>query len=311
MNGLSLSREYLQRALPSLREQFPREYARMAAGLAGNGSECFGYDDEISRDHDWGVDFFLWVSEQDRDSAGAIGDWKLRFLETHPPSFPRTRSEYGARVGVMTAGDFYRSLIGVPGCPRTLDEWRRVPEENLAMAVNGEVFFDNAGEFTAPREALLKFYPDDLRLKRLSYRCMALAQTGQYNFDRVAKRRDWVTVRTVLSRFTDSAIAAVFLLNRRYRPYYKWAFRAMTELPILGGKAGEILTRAALTPGFDAPRLETLRADLEALCALVAAELRRQGLSRSDDEFLTAQGEELRAQISDELLRSLPAQYEI
>jgi hypothetical protein len=85
----------------------------------------------------------------------------------------------------------------------------------------------------------------------------------------------------------------------------------MTELPILGGKVGESLTRVATAPGFDAPRLETLRAELEALCALVAAELRRQGLSRSDDWFLTTQGEELRALISDEFLRSLPAQYEI
>ena len=31
--------------------------------------------------------------------------------------------------------------------------------------------------------------------------------------------------------FVKHAMAAVFLLNRRYMPYYKWSFRALRELP--------------------------------------------------------------------------------
>jgi hypothetical protein len=57
MKGLELSRQYFTDvAEPLLKRDFPALYPRLAAGLAGNGSECFGYDDEISRDHDWGID---------------------------------------------------------------------------------------------------------------------------------------------------------------------------------------------------------------------------------------------------------------
>jgi hypothetical protein len=307
---LRLSRDYFESiALPSLRAELPELLPHLAAGLVGNGSECFGYDDEISRDHDWGVDFFVWVT--DNAQVPALAEWKRKLFENHPPEFPRTRSEYGARVTVQTCGEFYADLLGVSDVPRTLTEWRRAPEENFAMATNGAVFLDNAGEFTRIRDELLAYYPEDLRRKRISYRCMALAQTGQYNLDRCVRRGDFVTARTVLARFTDSAIAMAFLLNRRYRPYYKWAFRATRDLPTLGGALAPLLQSIAAAPNFNGAAYAELQRDIAAVCELIAAELRAQGLAASDDWFLTAQGEEVRASIEDEFLRGLPAQVEV
>lgn len=55
MKGLELSRKYVEEIyLPFLKEEFPELLERMAIGLAGEGSECFGFDDEISMDHDFG-----------------------------------------------------------------------------------------------------------------------------------------------------------------------------------------------------------------------------------------------------------------
>jgi hypothetical protein len=310
VNALTLSRAYFEAvALPSLRARFPELLPSLAAGLVGNGSECFGFDDEISRDHDWGVDFFVWVPESLRAQLPNLAAWKQDLLAARPPDFPRTRSEYGARVGVETVGDFYKSLVGAPEGPQTLAEWIAAPEENLAMSVNGAVFLDNAGEFTRIRARLLGFMPEDLRMKRLSYRCMTLAQAGQYNFDRSLRRGDLVAARAALSRFTDAAIETVFLLNRRYCPYYKWRFRAMLELGAPASALADdlrLLADAKLSTEPDAAR-----AAIERVCKILAQTLRQAGLCASDGDFLTTQGEELRARITTPALRDLPAQYSI
>jgi len=312
MNGLELSRQYFfDVAEPELRGKFSGIYPRLAAGLIGNGSECFGFDDEISRDHDWGVDFFLWTANEDENMIPTLQAWKDRLFDDHPPEFARTRSEYGARIGVMTCGGFYASLIGAPEGPQTIHEWIRAPEENIAMCVNGRVFVDGSGEFTKTREYILGYYPEDIRRKKIAAKCMALAQTGQYNHERTARRRDWVTLRTVVSRFTDNAIAMSFLLNKAYRPYYKWAFRALGDLPILGAQTARYLLLIAEAGGFDDESFSKRQLYISELCALFVRELNAQGLSGSDDWFLSTHGEEVMRTIEDNSLRALPAQFEI
>lgn len=312
MGCLELSRAFfLQYAQPELEQKFPQWAPHVAAGLVGNGSECFGYDDEISKDHDWGIDFYLWVTEEKREAIPVLAAWKRNLLERHPEVERRQQSAYGAQVGVSTVDDYYRRLIGFPRGPETIAQWRAVPQENLAMAVNGAVFRDPAGQFTAVRAHLLEHhYPRDLRLKKIAAKCMAIAQTGQYNFDRCRKRRDWVTLRTVLARFQSETIALVFLLNRVFQPYYKWEFRRMTELPILGERIGSGLRELAERSGLNELELDRQKAVIMEICAQLKGELRRQGLSDSDDWFLASHGESVQSRIGDVRLRSLPAQFE-
>jgi len=309
--AMELSRAFFEETVkPALFKDFPDEYPRIAAGLVGNGSECFGYDDEISRDHDWGIDFFLWLSDEDRRLIEQLNEWKRALFERHPEKPLRRRSEYGAFVGAVTVGDFYAGLIGFPEGPKTVQEWRAVPQENLALAVNGEVFTDPLGRFTATREYLQRFFPEPLRLKKIAARCMAIAQTGQYNLRRSRTREDWVTFRTVLSRFTDEAAGLVFLLNRVYKPYYKWVWRRMKELPILGELiAGELLALAELS-GLDDETFKKQEDCISRICASLISELRRQGLSNSNDWFLATHGEQVQALINDGFLSRLPPQYE-
>ena len=311
MKGMDLSWAYFQNTvLPRLESDHPELLPRLAAGLVGNGSDCFGFDDELSRDHDWGADYFLWLPEELADRREELEDWRQRVFRDSPPCVLRVRSDYGARIGVQTVGEFYSSLLGAAEGPETPIQWLGVPEENLAMAVNGEVFMDREGSFTRVREKLKMHYPEDVRRKKLAAKCMAIAQTGQYNFMRMAKREDWVTVRAVLSRFTDAVIGAVFLINRRYRPYYKWAWRALYGLPVMGAETAQALREIAVSPVLSASELELQSERIEAVCAKLLEALRRcEGVNTKQD-FLIDAGEQLQASIHDELLRSLPANYE-
>ena len=53
MNGLELAAAYFEEyGRPMLESEFPQLLPYLAVGLVGSGSECFGFDDDISRDHD-------------------------------------------------------------------------------------------------------------------------------------------------------------------------------------------------------------------------------------------------------------------
>ena len=48
MKGMELARSYYEQYGDQIRGMFPQYADRMAFGLVGEGSECYGYDDDIS-----------------------------------------------------------------------------------------------------------------------------------------------------------------------------------------------------------------------------------------------------------------------
>jgi hypothetical protein len=310
--ALELSRQYfLDIALPQLRESFPDLFPRLACGLVGNGSERFGFDDQYSIDHDWGIDFYIWLGEEDRHFIPRLEQWKDNLFKQNPPSVLAKLSKYCIKPGAQTIAEFYQQLIGVSGIPQTVGDWTKAPEENFAMAVNGAVFYDGTGQFSAIRHELLRYYPDDIRLKKMAAICMKIAQSGQYNYKRMAKRGDWVTAAIALARFVEAAMQLALAINRVYRPYYKWLYRATCDLPRLGATLVAPLKRLASDSSNNSAATETKLADIEQISILLADELRLQGLVKSEDNYMATLGEELQASISHSGLRNLPITFEL
>lgn len=234
MTGLELSRAYWEAfGAPMIREQFPEYEEIIAAALTGSGSECYGFDDEVSRDHDYEPGFCLFIPGEE------IVDRRTAFLLERayaklPGEFEGFRRQKlqpvgGQRHGVFRIDDYFTEKIGCPVEEMTMEQWLRLPEYALAEAVNGEVFRDKAELLTDCRKAL-RDMPEDARRKRLAGRLLLMAQSGQYNYQRCLKHGETGAAQLAVGEFVKNTLSAVFLLNRAYMPYYKWCFRALRAL---------------------------------------------------------------------------------
>ena len=283
MKGLEEARRFYEDfGAAMLRERFPDAEERIAVGLAGRGSECFGFDDEVSRDHDFEQGFCLWLTDADDI---LIGEELARAYQALPRRGPARRSRLGeANRGPRRIGFFYRPYLGSESAPRDWRQWMSLPSWALAEATNGEVFRDDLGVFSDIRETLLHGMPEDVRKKKLAARLIAMAQSGQYNYARCLRHGEEGAATLALAEFVREACGAIYLLNRAHMPYYKWALRGLEQLPLLA-EMREPLS-FLLTADNDADGQRVKQGVAEDICASVIAELRAQGLSDGGWDFL-------------------------
>lgn len=305
-DGLSLSRLFFEASLPILRKRIPDIMAHAAAGLVGEGSDCLGMDDDISRDHDWGPGFCLWIpdalfhAEHDRIEQ-AMTELPASF-HGYPTRMAKDRRM--GRTGPFPMMGFYQRFLGMDHVPCNWREWMSIPEYHLCSCTNGAVFLDEAGEFSAIRKTLLDYYPEDVRLKKIAARCMIMAQAGQYNLPRCLQRGNAVAAMLAAARFSEAALSMVFLLNRCYMPFYKWAGRMAETLPVLGWNTVSTLGVLARTPWNSQEEGMEAVQTVEELCSLIAGELRNQHLCDVHDNWLWEAGPLVQMNVSDPELRS-------
>lgn len=306
MKGLELARAYWEQCgNPMLQTDFPELLPLVAAGLTGAGSECFGFDDEVSKDHDFEPGFCLFLPGED------VVDRRTAFLLERacaklPGTFmgvsrPLMMPAGGNRHGVLRTGEYFLDKVGAADGNLSLEQWLSIPEHLLAEAVNGEIFHDGLGEVTAIRRRLSR-YPEDVRRKKLSGRLWLMAQSGLYNYPRCLSHGETGAAQLAAVEFVDHAMAAVFLLNDAYRPYYKWSFRAMRALPRLSLLAE--LLEYLLTTGNDGDMAGEKLKVMEGIAKDVIAELRRQGLSRAAGDVLEAHARSVNDGITNPDLRN-------
>lgn len=287
MNGIELSRAYYESfGATMLTEKFPALLPLIAVGICGSGSECFGYDDELSRDHDFEPGFMIFLPGED------VVDRRTAFLlerayDALPKEFcgvkrQRVKPVGGARRGVFRTSEFFSAKAGSADGTFSLSEWLAIPDYVRAEATNGEIFFDGAGEVSEIRRRILDM-PEDARRKRLAGNLITMAQAGQYSYSRCLAHGESGAAQLALTEFVQSAMRAAFLLGKRPMPYYKWSFRALRELCRLGGCADmlEYLISSDNSPQNAVRKEETVTG----LCDAVAAEVEAQGIAGRDSEL--------------------------
>lgn len=282
MNGIELSEKYYETyGKPMLEEQFPEILPYLACGICGSGSECFGYDDAVSQDHDYEPGFIIFLPGED------VIDRRTAFLLERayaklPKEFMGLKRSLmapagGARHGVIRTEDFFLEKTGTKDGVLTIRQWLDTPEQSLAEAVNGKIFTDPCGEVSRIREGL-HYFPENIRRKKLAGQLLLMAQAGQYNYQRCLKHGETAAAQMAVFEFVKSTMSAIFLLNGVYQPYYKWSFRALRQLERLSLDA-EVM-EYLITSDNDENAEEKYRA-IEDIASDVIDELAEQGLTKA------------------------------
>ncbi len=309
MKGLELSEKFWEQCgEPLLREEFSALLPHIAVGLAGSGSECFGFDDTLSQDHDFEPGFCIFLPDEDTvDRRNAF------LLERAYAKLPRefmgfTRQPLspvgGNRHGVLRLSEFLQEKTGRADGRLSGQDWFFIPEQSLAEATNGRVFHDGDGRFTAVRKHLA-YFPEDVRRKKLAGHLLTMGQAGQYNFARCVKRDDTAAAQLAVCEFVKSTIHTVFLLNFTYLPYYKWQFCALRNLPLLSELAAPL--EYLLTTGC----VEDKEMVIEEVCASIVAALRAGHLTAFCGDELEGHAYAVNNGIEDVNIRNLHILYAV
>ena len=316
ISGMELARRfYKEYGQAMIHEGFAEYEDRITAGLVGRGSQCYGFDDPLSRDHDFGPDFCIWL---DDDLYDEIGDKLQEAYDRLPAEFMgfsrvTVIPPDGKRAGVMRTWEFYARILDVseefllsyidisckrrhlceedkkpePGITagveagRVEEECNRmelaffgtVDEANLSQCTNGEIFKEGTGDFARIREGL-KYYPDHIWKKKIAQELHYSAQMGQYNYVRMLKRGEKVASEIALSGYMEHTMKLVYLLNRKYAPYYKWLHRGMADLE----KAAVIMD--IFNAVYDMPKGdERIRMTTEIVAAIIIEELEKLNMT--------------------------------
>lgn len=313
MKGLELAEKfYKEYGEKMIDENFSHIKQYLAIGLAGSGSECLGFDDNISQDHDFEAGFCIFIP--DEDLVSERDEFLLeRAYSKLPKEFmgfekSRLNPVGGNRHGVIRISKFFKDKVGNEKGNITTDGWFFISEQFFLEATNGKIFCDNFGLMTGIREKL-SYLPEDIRLKKLAGNILVMAQSGQYNYKRCIDRQETGAAQLALGEFVNATLKVIFLLNKKYMPYYKWSFRALKDLKTLSelGDQLEYLISSVNTEKESEIKIEVI----ENIASSIIAELKNQDLTCALSNDLVKHAYSINNKIKDTEIRTLNVMYAV
>lgn len=280
VSGMNIAKEYYRQCFaPVIFEKFPEYKDRIAVGLVGRGSDCYGYDDSSSIDHDWGPGLCVFVTKETYDE---IGEELTKAYDELPKEFMNAKRgpvvSSHKRKGIFIIEDFYKDLLGK--WPLSEIDYYDIPDYSLSASVNGQVFIDEEGIFTKYRNMLLKGYPESLLYRKIAEAASTFSQCAQYNMKRMLDRKDSVTASIMLSDGIKAALKLAHYIENKYPPHDKWLLRSASDLK--SGSDLVPLIHNAMEHG-----------KVDELGAYLALKLYEAGYTSDSDDYLDHHAEEL------------------
>jgi hypothetical protein len=255
MQGIELSRRfYFDIVQPWLNTAAPQ--LRHSAALIGYGSELLGFDDDMSRDHNWGPRVHLIVSRADfaryaqrliSDFTAVVPDqflgepigWRSR---PHPPASGAEAAgaaEHGLEIHTLEG-----RLKGALALDSAFDigsmQWLGLSEQLLLSLTAGAVFHDDDDRLSKVRVALA-YFPRDVWLYKIACQWRRIAEEQAF-VGRAGIAGDELGSRVIAGRLVRDVMRMAFLLERRYAPYSKWFGSAFSRLPLAASLAPSLNT---------------------------------------------------------------------
>ena len=314
MKGLELAKAYYDAYGQALLGQFPDLAGKVAAGLAGSGSECLGYDDELSQDHDFepGFCLFAFVDDEGDGTERTLSRREAFALERAYAKLPKEFEGFsrslmgpvgGGRRGLIDLREFLRAATGTPDGALTPEEWLRVPEQSLLEATNGQIWEDRGGVFTPIRKRLA-YLPEDVRRKKLAGCLLLMAQAGQYNYMRCIRHGETGAAQLACFTFAENAIHAAHLLEKKYMPYYKWSFKSLRSMGPAQAELADDL-EGLISSGNDPETAESKYFVIEDIAARVIDRLIDGGLTEANCGDLEKHAYSVNDGVQDAQLRNM------
>lgn len=244
LKGLAIARAYYEQFGKAVFDELRYDFT---IAKTGEGSDCFGFDDILSKDHDFGPGFGVFVTRQQYDR---YGEELEQAYENLPDTFrgftkPEQRKDM-PRKGVIILEDYFKRILDLNEeelkhlmqhltLPETT--WLKVNDWQLKTVTNGEIFAGRQAVFGSIYTNLKKGYPEVVWRRKLAQKLGEICQEGQYNYKRLMQRGDLHGAALILHSFEEHVIELLYLINHVYAPHKKWLFHEAENLPL----GGEIL----------------------------------------------------------------------
>jgi hypothetical protein len=241
IKGLELNELFYNEVVASiLKSYFPD--LRYSAALIGWGSDVLGYDDAQSADHNWGVRFQLFLSEQDSEKYrkpinDALDEQLPSEFRGHPIAFQIAVNEDQRGVAVSdkhnidveTVTEFFNRYLGCnPFGEIRAADWLTFSEHKLLAVTSGKVFCDGLEELEPIRQKF-SYYPKDVWLYMLTAQWIKIFEAQAF-IGRCGYVGDELGSTVIAARQVKNLMRLCFLIERKYAPYSKWFGTAFLQL---------------------------------------------------------------------------------